>query len=382
VVTVDLSRMARLLTLDEVSRLATFEAGVSGPGVEAQLAARNFTLGHFPQSFEYSTLGGWVATRSVGQQSLYYGRIEDLFAGGHLEAPVGSLDLAPYPASAAGPDVRQLVLGSEGRLGFLTSATMRVRPRPSFERFTAVVFRSWPDGVEAVRRAVQRGLPLSMLRLSDPLETETTLQLAGRPSLVRWGKRGLGAAGYGQGRCLLVIGATDQRVPPLALGGLPLGASVGDIWRRSRFRAPYLRNHLWDAGYTLDTVETAVPWAQVLPCAMAMTTSLEHALDRERVLAFAHLSHVYPDGASIYATFLFRRSGDPDETLERWRRLKSSVSQALLAHGGTISHQHGVGIDHAAYLAGEKGEAGMAALAAACRAFDPEGRMNPGELLG
>lgn len=383
ILTVDLRRMNRLLALDEVSRLATFEAGADGPQVEAQLAARGFTLGHFPQSFEYSTLGGWVATRSTGQQSLHYGRMEGLFAGGHLETPVGPFDLPAFPASAAGPDLRQMVLGSEGRLGLLTRATLRVRPRPASERFVAVFFRSWPDGVEAVRRAVQRGLPVSMLRLSDAVETETTFQLAGRPALVRWAKRGLAMLGYRADRCLLIVGMTDHRLGPFALGGLPAGRPIGETWRRSRFRSPYMRNSLWEAGYALDTVETALPWAEVVPCAEAMTSALRRGLapEGERLLAFAHLSHVYPDGASIYLTYLFRRTRDPDQTLERWRRLKETATQAVLAHGGTISHQHGVGVDHAPYLAREKSQPGMAALAAASRALDPDGRMNPGKLF-
>jgi len=384
VLTIDLRRLDRMLTLDEVSHLAIFEAGVGGPALEHQLAARGFTLGHFPQSFEGSTLGGWIATRSSGQQSLYYGRIEDLFAGGHLETPIGPLDLAPFPASAAGPDLRQMALGSEGRLGIITRAVVRVRRRPALERFSAVFFHTWEEGLQAVRRAVQSGLPASMLRLSDAVETETTFQLAGRPAMVMWAKLGLASLGYGGGPCLLILGATDHRLRPLALGGLPAGRPIGEMWRRSRFRSPYLRNSLWEAGYALDTVETAVPWAQVAPCAEAILTALRSGLqgEDELVLAFAHLSHVYADGASVYTAYLFRRTADPDETLGRWRRLKEAATQALLSHGGTISHQHGVGSDHAPFLSQEKGPTGMAALAAVCRALDPDGLMNPGKLLG
>ena len=384
VLTVDLRRLDRMLALDEVSHLATFEAGVGGPALERRLAGRGFTLGHFPQSFEGSTLGGWIATRSCGQQSLFYGRIEDLFAGGRLETPIGPLELPPFPASAAGPDLRQLALGSEGRLGIITRAVVRIRRRPAFERFSAVFFHTWDEGLQSVRRAVQDGLPASMLRLSDAVETETTLRLAGRPEMVKWAKRGLGALGYGDGPCLLILGITDHRLRPLALGGLPAGRPIGETWRHSRFRSPYLRNSLWEAGYALDTVETAVPWGQVPACAEAIVSALRSGLHSrdERVLAFGHLSHVYPDGASIYVTYLFRRTADPDETLERWRRLKADATLALLMHGGTISHQHGVGSDHAPFLLREKGIVGVAALAAACRTFDPDGLMNPGKLLG
>ncbi|MCX8062614.1 MAG: FAD-binding oxidoreductase [Anaerolineales bacterium] len=392
--TVALSRLNKLLHLDPISQLAEFEAGVKGPDLEAQLNAQGYTLGHFPQSFELSTLGGWVATRSSGQQSLYYGRIESLFAGGHLETPLGSLDLPPLPASAAGPDLRHLVLGSEGRLGILTRAIVRVRPLPEAESFYGVFFPHWEGGVQAVRSLVQEGIGLSMLRLSNAVETQSTLALSGKDRLLPWIERGLNALGYGQARCLLIFGVTGDKATVGRLarhafalcrkwGGLFTGSMIGKQWRKTRFLTPYLRNTLWELGYATDTLETAVPWSKVEETAQAILSALSNGLQGwdERVLAFAHLSHVYRDGASIYATYLFRRSGDPDQDLARWQTLKSAASQAILAHGGTISHQHGVGRDHAPYLEGEKGELGMNALRAVCRAFDPQGVLNPGKLL-
>lgn len=392
--TVDLSRLHRLLALDEVSRLATFEAGVRGPDLESQLKARGYTLGHYPQSFELSTLGGWIATRSSGQQSYHYGRIEDHFAGGHVETPVGALDFLPFPASAAGPDLRHLVLGSEGRLGVITRAVIRIHPLPEEEGFYGAFFHDWPSGTEAVREIAQSGTAVSMLRLSDALETETTLVLSGKERLLRWANRGLRALAYGPQRCLLVYAVTgSRRVTSSARrdaeaiirhhGGLPTGSLIGRLWQRSRFLTPYLRNTLWDRGYAIDTLETALPWARLLPAAVALIDSLHSGLHScgERVLAFAHLSHVYRDGASIYLTYLFRRSADPDETLERWRSLKDTASRLILAHGGTISHQHGVGTDHAAYLPDEKGALGIRALQQIVRSFDPQGFMNPGKLI-
>jgi alkyldihydroxyacetonephosphate synthase len=394
VVTVDVSRLARLVGFDTRSRLATFEAGICGPRLEAILSAQGYTLGHFPQSFEYSTLGGWVATRSCGQQSLHYGRIEALFAGGELATPRGSLALPALPASAAGPDLRQMVLGSEGRLGILTRLTMRVRPAPAREAFYGFFLPTWEDGVEAVRALAQAGVPLSMLRLSDALETEVNLRLAGHPRLVRWGRRGLGVLGYGNSRCLLLMGVTQDRgqrhwpyAEAVALaragGGLPAGQIAGRAWARNRFRSPYLRNTLWEAGYAVDTLETALPWAQVLPAAATVRAAVADGLEPfgERVLAIVHLSHVYGDGASVYVTYLFRRAADPDETLARWRVLKDAASRQIVAHGGTISHQHGVGVDHLPYLAAEKGSLGLVALEAARAALDPAGLMNPGKLL-
>jgi alkyldihydroxyacetonephosphate synthase len=394
VLSLDLSRMNHLLHLDMTSRLATFEAGVRGPDLEAQLAPQGLTLGHFPQSHEFSTLGGWIATRSSGQQSYHYGRIEDTYAGGHVETPLGPLDLPPLPASAAGPDVRQLVLGSEGRLGIITRAVVRVRPLPQVEDFYGVFFHNWETGADAVRAIAQAAIPVSMLRLSDAQETVTTLALSGKDSLVTWADRGLRFARYGPERCLLVLGVTGEREAAdnafrqacslcHAHRALPPIRTIGNMWRKSRFLTPYLRNTLWERGYALDTVETAVPWTEALPTAAAIVSAIQGGLadTGERLLVFAHLSHVYRQGASTYITFLFRRAIDPDETLHRWRILKAAATRAILDHGGTISHQHGVGLDHAPYLAAEKGAVGMTMLEAVCRAVDPEGLLNPGKLL-
>lgn len=397
ILTVDLSYLNRLLDLDETSRLATFEAGASGPQIEHQLRARGFTLGHFPQSFEYSTLGGWIATRSSGQQSHHYGRIEDLFAGGHLETPAGALDLLPHPASAAGPDLRHLVLGSEGRLGIITRAIVRVRLKPQREVFRAYFFHDWEAGVSAVRELAQSGLPFSMARLSDAQETEVTLALSGKERLVRGLDSGLRWLRYGSERCLLIVAFTYEsgreshcRTAQGAAaeiirrwGALGVGTPIGEMWRKTRFRAPYLRNTLWELGYALDTLETAVPWAKVRETTADLLSVLRGGLEAagERVLVFAHLSHVYPSGASIYVTYLFRRCADPDQTLERWQCLKQAASQVILAHGGTISHQHGVGLDHAPYLRAEKGELGLQVLEAMRRSFDPQGLLNRGKLL-
>jgi alkyldihydroxyacetonephosphate synthase len=392
--TLDLSRLNRLSNLDEVSRLATFEAGVAGPDLESQLKVRGYTLGHFPQSFELSTLGGWIATRSTGQQSYYYGRIEDLFAGGHLETPAGPLDLPPLPASAAGPDLRQVVLGSEGRLGIITRAAIRIRPLPETESFHACFFRDWETGAEAVRQVAQAGIRLSMMRLSDSQETETTLALSGREHLITWADRGLRTLGYGSRRCLLIYGVTgDQRMASeghrharsalRSHGGLYSGKMIGEQWRKTRFTTPYLRNTLWERGYALDTLESAMPWAGLLPAAEAVKLSLRTTLEAtgQAGLVFAHLSHHYRDGAGFYITFMFRRSPDPDETLNTWKQLKDGASRSILAHGGTITHQHAVGTDHAPYLQAEKGALGMQLLDQAARTFDPGGLLNPGKLL-
>lgn len=393
-VTVDMSRMSRLIRLDDVSRLATFGAGVAGPDLEAQLRAHRLTLGHFPQSFEYSTLGGWVATRSSGQQSLRYGRMERLFAGGRLETPAGTLELPVFPASAAGPDLKDLVLGSEGRMGIITEATVRVSPLPEKEEFVGVFFPGWDQGLAASRAIAQARLPLSLLRLSAPEEARTMLLLAGHERLLRALEAWISFRGAGEGKALLLVGASGRESEVrVALNeavslakkqaGISAGRTFGAQWTKNRFRAPYLRNTLWQEGYAVDTLETAAPWSAVPRILTNVEAALRGALEAsgERVHVYTHLSHLYGDGSSIYTTYLFRLGATPEETLARWKRLKTLASEALVAGGGTISHQHGVGVDHAPWLVAEKGALGMAALGDVLKRFDPDGLMNPGKLL-
>jgi alkyldihydroxyacetonephosphate synthase len=391
---VDMGRLRALTNLDRESLLATFGAGVAGPDLEAQLRAHGYTLGHFPQSFEYSTLGGWVVTRSSGQQSLRYGRIEQLFAGGRVETPQGLLDIPTFPASAAGPDLRELVLGSEGRLGILTEATVRISPVPDFEAFHAVFLPDWERAEQAVRAIVQARLGLSMLRLSNPVETATMLTLAGHEKQVALLETLLRLRGAGADKCMLLIGASGaKRQARGALAGalqiarrfkgVHAGKGLGERWKKNRFRNVYLRNAAWERGYAIDTVETALDWPRVSPGMRAVEKAAADALaaDGERVHAYTHLSHLYPQGASVYTTFIWRLAGNYEADLARWRRLKTAASNAIVASGGTISHQHGVGTDHAPWLREEKGELGMEALRTLFRQFDPDGCMNPGKLV-
>jgi alkyldihydroxyacetonephosphate synthase len=392
--TIDMGRMNRLLELNPHDFLATFQAGVLGPDLESHLRAHGFTMGHFPQSFEYSTLGGWVSTRSSGQQSLGYGRIENLFAGGRLETPRGEFIMPAFPASAAGPDLRQLILGSEGRLGILTEACMRIKPIPEGEGFHAVFFPDFQHGIEAVRRILLAGLPLTMLRLSTSKETATTMVLAGHENLIGALERLLSIRGLGADKCLLLLGFNGKssfvhmiRNEALELtskqGGIHIGRPFGEQWHKSRFSTPYLRNTLWEMGYGVDTLETATDWLKVPQMLDQIETAITNAaasLD-EKVHIFTHLSHVYLTGSSLYTTYIFRLSPNPEETLHQWRLMKTAACQAIISLGGTISHHHGVGIDHLPYLAAEKGPLGMAMLSTMCQQFDPKGIMNPGKLI-
>jgi alkyldihydroxyacetonephosphate synthase len=394
VLSLSLERMNRLIELDETSWLARFGAGTPGPQVEAQLAGKGYLLGHFPQSYDYSTLGGWVVTRSSGQQSLRYGRIENLFHTGRLATFKGEWRVGAVPASSAGPDLREAVLGSEGRLGLLTEVTARIRPLPDREVFHAAFFPTWERGFAAIRALGQSDIPLSMLRLSNEVETETQLALAGHARLIAWLERYLKLRKIGAGKVMLLVGVTGTAAQvqrglrdTLALvrrhDGVHAGAKPGAGWVKNRFRSAYLRNSLWDGGYAVDTMETCLNWPQVTGYMRAVEQAARDAFkaDDAHVHAYTHLSHVYRQGCSVYSTFVWRASGDFDRELMRWTRFKRAVSETIVKHGGTISHQHGVGADHAPYLPAEKGPVGMDLIRAMAREFDPEGLLNPGKLF-
>jgi alkyldihydroxyacetonephosphate synthase len=394
VITVAMSRMNKLMALDKESQIATFGAGTLGPDVEAQLAKEGFTLGHYPQSWELSTVGGWVASRSSGQQSLRYGRIEKMFAGGRIETLQGTLDIPTFPASSAGPDIREMFMGSEGRMGIITEVKVRVTPIAEYERFYVVFFPSWESGMQATREIIQSGMQLSMMRLSNAIETTTHLKLAGHERGVKLLEKYLKMRGVGEGKTMFTFGTTGSREQcrsALKLTrkliskyrGVYTGSYMGKQWEHSRFRAPYLRHGLWDVGVIVDTMETCLDWSSVPAAVVDMETDIANALsaEKEEVHVFTHLSHFYGQGCSVYSTYIFRAGGDYEETMERWKKLKAAGAEAIVRHGGTISHQHGVGKDHAPYLPAEKGELGIKAIKELCHMFDPDGRMNPGKLV-
>lgn len=393
VLTLSLERLTGLQSLDEASQLARFGAGTPGPAVEEALARHGYRLGHYPQSWELSTLGGWVASRSSGQQSLAYGRIEQLFAGGCVETPQGRLEIPTIPASSAGPDLREMVLGSEGRLGVITEVDARITPQPEHESFHVAFVPDWRQGVALARELVQARLPLSMLRVSNAEETRTQLVLAGHDKLVGVLERYLALRGCARGKCMLTFGVSGQaRACRQTLretvrrirraGGVHTGRPLGRKWAESRFRSPYLRHALWEHGYVVDTLETSVNWDRV----PALVDSVEQAIQDwagagEQAHVFTHLSHLYTQGSSIYTTYVFRNSDTIADTRRRWWRMKQAASEVIVRHGATISHQHGVGRDHAPWLAPEKGEQGMDALAGLMHHFDPDVYLNPGCLL-
>ena len=396
VLTIAMSKMDQLINLDFESQIATFGAGTQGPAVEAQLDAHGYRLGHYPQSWELSTLGGWIAARSSGQQSLGYGRIEQMFAGGTLVTPQGVLNIADIPASSAGPDLREMMMGTEGRAGIFTEVKMRVQPQPEQELFKVVFLPNWEAGKAVLRQAVQKDIRLSMLRLSNAVETNTHLHLGTSPSQFLAISTYLKARGLDSKKVMLTYGVTgDKAQNKLALnqfqqllqqhGGVSgkLADLMGKIWAHGRFKFPYLRGTLWEKGIMVDTFETATNWNNIDGQMQQMQKAVRSSLvdEGEAVMAFTHISHVYKQGASLYTTYFFRASKDHASTLARWQKIKHAASLSVANGKATISHQHGVGRDHAPYLAAEKGELGIQVTKDMLKSLDPEQRMNPGALI-
>jgi alkyldihydroxyacetonephosphate synthase len=376
VVSLDLVRMKRLLAVDLVSMTATLEPGLRGPEAEALLAEHGLTLGHFPQSFEFASIGGFAATRSSGQSSAGYGRFDALVVGLSVATPAGPVTLGHAPASAAGPDLRQVFLGSEGALGVITSVTVRVRAVPETGAYEGWRWGSFDAGAAAMRALAQAQLLPAVLRLSD--ENETALNLADPDSV----------GGTSEGGCLMIVGyegtptAVEARRTAVTvllthLGGTPAGVDPGRAWSAGRFDAPYLRDSMLDAGVLVETLETATYWSHLREVYDAVSAALTSALG-DPALVLCHVSHVYETGASLYFTVA---APEGDEPLPRWASAKRAAMDAIVATGATITHHHAVGTDHLPWLEAEIGPVGISVLRAVKAAVDPAGILNPGVLV-
>jgi len=388
-----LDRLGRLLHLDEVSGVATVGPAVTGPVLEALLQARGYTLGHLPQSWERATIGGYVATRSAGQASTGYGRSDDMVESLLVATPQGTLELGRGPSTAAGPDLRGLLIGSEGALGVITRVGLRVRRLPEHRIYDALLLPGFSAGVDAFRDAAQSRATADVMRLSDEAETATTLLMSGpsglaRAALERYARaRGVELASAS----LAILGweGTDRdlvRARRAATwralrrqGAVSLGHGPGESWRRHRFDGPHLRDALMDAGYLVETLETATHWSGYLSLHEQVTSALGETLGpRPGPYVMSHLSHAYETGASLYTTVI--AVADRADPVAQWQRAKAATSDALMAAGATITHHHAVGRDHAPWLPEEVGPVGLSILRAAKGAVDPDGLLNPGVL--
>jgi alkyldihydroxyacetonephosphate synthase len=391
-ISLDLTRL-RGVEVDPRSLTARLGAGLRGPEAEVALAKHGFVLGHYPQSFEYATIGGFAATRSAGQASSGYGRFDALVSSVRLIAPTAELETLSTPHSAAGPALRELAVGSEGVLGVIPDVTVRVRRAPRQRRYEAWMAESFEAGAEIVRKLAQGpGLP-DVIRISDEEETEVSLALSGPRGLAGSLFSGYLGLRRRRGGSLVIVGLEGQEesvarrralsVRELHRGGaVYLGQSAGRSWEHGRYQGPYLRDTLMSMGAMVETLETSHTWTELAGLHAAVGSAIRDSLAGQGTpgLVFCHLSHAYADGASLYFTFISRSREGAE--IEQWRQVKQAACEAIVAGGGTITHHHAVGRDHAPYMEAEVGRTGLDVLRAVKEQLDPAGIMNPGKLLG
>lgn len=393
IIALDLRRLDKLLACDPVSRTATLQAGLRGPAIESALRPYGLTLGHYPQSHQEATFGGYLATRSAGQASTGYGRPDEHVLGLRVVTPRGPVSIGGQaPRSAAGPRLKELFLGSEGTLGIITDATVRVHRMPTEKRHAAWAFASYDEGCTALRELAQDlgpGVIAEVCRLSDEEETEVILAHAGRAG--RAIRRYLGLRGLDRPALLLLVWeGTDASLLKRraaaceavlkAVGGRAVPGAVAKAWEKHRFAGPYTRDYLMGHAILADTLETATTWDRLPALHAAVGGAIRSALEvaGRRCLVMCHVSHVYPAGASLYYTFVVPEGEDP---LGQWRAAKAAACEAIVAGGGTITHHHAVGTDHRPYVAAEWGDLGVDVLRAVKAELDPEGILNPGKLI-
>jgi len=395
VLTVNLQRMNRVLDIDHASNTARVQSGILGPDLEKELNGSGFTLGHFPQSFEFSTLGGWIATRSAGQNSTKYGKIEQMVVSLRMTTPTSIMDLPEVPADAVGPSLLHCLIGSEGTLGIITQAVVRIHHMPEHRAFAAYLFPDFSAGVTAVRDMLQAGLRPAVLRLADPEETAVALELSKTPSLsfkervAQWYVRFRGFDVKQSAVLVLIfegpqdlVSAAKRETNRYVKDGLSLGSLPARKWMKERFRHPYLRDDLLDRSVMVDTLETAAPWEKLPELYNAVRRTLADSLlsTAPGALVFTHLSHAYPDGASLYFTFMAQQQAGKE--LEQWQMVKEAATTAILERGGALSHHHGIGSMHKVWMESYLGQAGMSLLTNIKINVDPNNIMNPGKLLG
>ena len=400
VISVDLGRLDRVLAVDDASRIARVQAGVFGPRLEEQLNARGWTLGHFPDSFTHSTLGGWIATRSSGMQSDQFGDIADLVRAVRVVTPAGILVTRPVPSASTGPSVREMVLGSEGRLGIVTEATVHVRRTAERRTILGYLLPTWPAALAAMRDIAASEASPSVTRVSDAPETRFSFATKQGSSLVdavkskalrlyleRWRQFDVDAM------CLSFIGyegtgghVTAQRklVGRIVArhGGLCIGSGPGALYDQKKFDTPYIRDYLLDRGVLADVSETSAPWSALPSVYDNVMAAANGAFDSLGVRGYVmcHLSHSYHAGACLYFTFAFKPSGQRDG-LEEYDVVKSAIQQTFLDSGATLSHHHAVGTEHAGWLEQDISEPGVVMLRALFDGVDPGANLNPGKIV-
>jgi alkyldihydroxyacetonephosphate synthase len=398
VISVDLERLDKVLEIDSGSRLARVQAGVFGPHLERQLESLGYTFGHFPDSFTHSTLGGWIATRSSGMQSDRYGDIADMVKGLRVVTPSGMLITRPIPATSTGPSVREMVLGSEGRLGIITEATVHIRRIPAQRTILGYLFPTFADGLAAMQELAASEHAVSVTRVSDANETQFSFAMRVSPTLAdklqsrvlriflrhRLGfdvnQMALSFIGYeGSERH---VAAQRRAVGRLVKrhGALCIGAGPGVLYDQKKFDIPYIRDYLLDRGAAGDVSDTATTWSGLMPLYDAVVTAANSAfadLDLHGYV-MCHLSHSYHAGACLYFTFAFKARAD---MAAEYDLVKAAIQQAFVDRGATLSHHHAVGTEHAEWLAQDISAPGVVMLKALFDGTDPGKHLNPGKIV-
>lgn len=398
IISVDLGRLDQVLSLDDDAGLATIQAGAQGPDLEEQLNRRGWTLGHFPDSFTHSTLGGWVATRSSGMQSDKYGDIADITRGLRMATPEGTLELRPLPSTSTGPSVREMVLGSEGRLGIITEVTVQVHRVPEVREIQAYFFPSFAAGIRAMHDIARSEAQVTVSRVSDERETAfsfaTQKQSKGMSKYVTAGlMKFLEARGWDIDQLAMsFIGfegskshVTRQKAMVKALiaphGGFGVGQGPGALYDQKKFDTPYIRDFLLDRGAAADVSETAAPWSKLKPLYDGVIAAAEKAMaevEREGYI-MCHLSHSYHSGACLYFTFAI--ADDSPDVLQRYDVLKRAVQEAFIAGGGTLSHHHAVGVEHSPWMEADISPVGVQMISSLFNGVDPKQNLNPGKVV-
>jgi alkyldihydroxyacetonephosphate synthase len=391
-IAVAFDNMANVVEISDINCAATVQPGITGPVLERVLDARGFTLGHFPQSWERATIGGYVATRSAGQASSGYGRADEMVESLTVATPQGELTLGRAPKSAAGPDLRQLFIGSEGILGIVTEVTLRIRHKPAHDKYEGLMFPDFESGANAFRQVEQAGFAANVMRLSDESESRTTLKMSGPSGRTKQAFEKYLDLRNVSGGCLAILGwegnsrraMSARRTAAWSIlrkhGAVSLGSSVGAAWRKHRFEGPYLRDELLDRGYIVETLETASHYSDIPELKSAVERSLLDSLSKpgQGVHVMCHISHVYETGCSLYFTVI---AVAEEDAVSQWRGAKQAATEAIMSNSGTVTHHHAVGIDHVTWMSDEIGEQGIRVLQAVKETVDPRGVLNPGKLI-
>jgi len=396
VISLDLGRLNDVVSIDEGSGLARIQAGAQGPRIEEQLNERGWTMGHFPDSFTHSTLGGWVATRSSGMQSDKYGDIADITRGLRMVRPNGIVSIRPVPSASTGPSVREMILGSEGRLGVITEVTVQVHRVPEVREINGYLFPNWEAGIAAMHEISESDAHPTVTRVSDARESGFSFATGKEktgfdPQKVLMAfleKRGWDLEGIN----LSFIGfegskshvAYEKKIVARIVkkhGGLGVGKGPGVLYDQKKFDTPYLRDFLLDRGAAADVSETAAPWSRLNEIHDAVYAAANEAYEQIGTPGWimSHLSHSYHSGACLYFTFAFVHDGE--NAIAQYDVVKRAIQQAFVDHGGTISHHHGVGREHSPWLEQDISTEGVALMRGLFESADPKSNFNPDKVL-